>query len=295
MTKKRGLGRSLESLLQGTHSAVNPPEVNDPGVDIPPEQGELRHLPIEFLQRSPYQPRRDFDPDALEQLANSIRKQGIMQPVVVRPIADNHYELIAGERRWRAAQLVALAEIPALIRPVSDEAAMAMALIENIQRENLNAVEEAFALQRLVDEFGLTHQEVADSVGRSRVAVSNLLRLLSLHPDVQTLLEHGDLEMGHARALLSLAGEQQLSAARLVINRDLSVRATEKLVRQLQSPASVNIGEDELDPNIRRLQEDLSEKLGAEVKVQSINKKKGKLVITYNSLEELDGILAHIK
>lgn len=288
MSKKRGLGRGLDALLGGAPSAsTEAPAAGD--------EGDLRNLPVDLLQRGRYQPRLDMRPETLQELADSIRAQGVVQPIVVRPIAEpGRYEIIAGERRWRAAQLAGLHEIPAVVRDVPDQAAMAMALIENIQREELNPMEEAGALQRLVDEFGLTHQQVADAVGRSRAAVSNLLRLLSLHPEVRELVEHGELEMGHARALLALPGAPQLQAARQVVSKGLSVRETEALVRRLSQPPAPAASK-RVDPDVRRLQDDLGERLGARVQLQPGNKGSGRLVIHYNSLDELDGILEHIK
>ena len=225
----------------------------------------------------------------------SIRAQGVVQPIVVRPVG-NVYEIIAGERRWRAAQLAGLHEIPAVIRDVDDQAAMAMALIENIQRDDLNPLEEAGALHRLLEEFGLTHQEIAQAVGKSRTTVTNLLRLLELEPEVKTWLDEGKMEMGHARAILGLTGKTQVDAAKEVVRSGLSVRETEKLVRRLQGQASKPPKkETPVDPDIRSLERDLSDKLGARVYLQSGNKGKGKLVISYNSLDELEGILAHIK
>ena len=288
--KRRSLGRGLDALLAG----ATPPE----GGGAPPPDADgaagIRSVPIEHIERGRYQPRRDFDPDALQELANSIRAQGLMQPIVLRPCGEQRYEIIAGERRWRAAQIAGMDEIPALVREVDDEAAIAMALIENIQREDLNPVEEATALQRLQSEFGLTQQEVADAVGKSRPAVANLLRLMALEPEVRKLLEHGDLDMGHARCLLALDGAQQVAAARQVVSRELSVRQTESLVRRLQSdggdqqPAAP-------DPDIRRLQDDLAQKLGARVQIQHSASGRGRLVLSYGSLDELDGILAHIR
>lgn len=287
MSKKRGLGRGLDALL-GSASA-------SPEDGSSAEGGDLRNLPVDLLQRGRYQPRLDMRPETLQELADSIRAQGVVQPIVVRPIAEaGRYEIIAGERRWRAAQLAGLHEIPAVVRDVPDQAAMAMALIENIQREELNPMEEAGALQRLVDEFELTHQQAADAVGRSRAAVSNLLRLLSLHPEVRELVEHGELEMGHARALLAVAGAPQLQAARQVVSRGLSVRETEALVRRLAQPPAPT-PDKRPDPDVRRLQQDLGERLGARVQLQAGSKGAGRLVIHYNSLDELDGILAHIK
>jgi ParB family chromosome partitioning protein len=261
------------------------------------QDGELRNIALDLIQRGRYQPRRDMDPAALQELADSIRQQGVMQPVVVRPLAAERFELIAGERRWRAAQMAGLESIPAIIREVSDEAAIAMALIENIQRENLNPIEEAFALQRLQDEFGLTQAQVAEAVGKSRTTITNLLRLIGLSEDVRLMLEHGDLEMGHGRAMLTLAPEQQMQVARQVVARSLSVRQTEALVRQLQQekPDSNKAAKPGVDPNIRALQDDLAERLGARVAINHGQRGKGKLVIEYSSLDELDGILGHIR
>ncbi|MDX1635980.1 MAG: ParB/RepB/Spo0J family partition protein [Marinobacter sp.] len=288
--KKRGLGeRGLGALLAG--SKVNLEQ------DVAGHDGELRELPVDLIQRGRYQPRRDMDPGALQELADSIRQQGVMQPVVVRRIEEGRYELIAGERRWRATQMAELDRIPAIIREVPDEAAIAMALIENIQRENLNPIEEAFALQRLQEEFGLTQAQVAEAVGKSRTTITNLLRLIGLSEDVRTMLEHGDLEMGHGRAMLTLPPEQQLQVARQVVAKSLSVRQTEALVRRLQQEtANPKPAESrELDPNIRALQDDLSERLGARVSIAHGQRGKGKLVIEYSSLDELDGILGHIQ
>ncbi|AKO54448.1 chromosome partitioning protein ParB [Marinobacter psychrophilus] len=288
--KKRGLGeRGLGALL--ANSRVNLEQT-------PASQdGELRDIALDLIQRGRYQPRRDMDPAALQELADSIRQQGVMQPVVVRPLAAQRFELIAGERRWRAAQMAGLESIPAIIRDVSDEAAIAMALIENIQRENLNPIEEAFALQRLQDEFGLTQAQVAEAVGKSRTTITNLLRLIGLTEDVRLMLEHGDLEMGHGRAMLTLAPEQQMQVARQVVARSLSVRQTETLVRQLQQekPGSGTAAKPRVEPNIRALQDDLAERLGARVAINHGQRGKGKLVIEYSSLDELDGILGHIK
>lgn len=297
--KKRGLGRGLDALL-GSHQAARQAAAaqqaeSTGGVTSDRIDGELRELPVEFIQRGKYQPRRDMDPEALEELANSIRAQGVMQPIVVRPIGGGRYEIIAGERRWRATQLAGLDKVPAVVREVPDEAAVAMSLIENIQRENLNPMEEALALARLQKEFELTHQQIADAVGKSRATVTNLLRLMSLREDVQRMLEHGDLEMGHARALLSLAPELQSSTAQMVVSRGLSVRQTEALVRRLLEEKPGATKPARLDPDIKQLQESLSEKVGAPVVIQHSAKGKGKLVFTYNSLDELDGILAHIK
>ncbi|HIZ52092.1 MAG TPA: ParB/RepB/Spo0J family partition protein [Candidatus Pseudomonas excrementavium] len=283
--KKRGLGRGLDALL----GQPNPNEKTEGSQDQ-----LLRDLPVDLIQRGKYQPRRDMDPQALEELAQSIKAQGVMQPIVVRPIAGERYEIIAGERRWRATQQAGLDSIPAVIREVPDEAAIAMALIENIQREDLNPIEEAIALQRLQQEFELTQQQVADAVGKSRVTITNLLRLMSLPDDVKLLLERGDIEMGHARALLGLPAEQQTEAARQVVARGLTVRQTEALVRQWLNPRR-DASDIRSNPDIDRLQQDLAERIGAEVKIQHGAKGKGRLVISYNSLDELDGVLMHIK
>lgn len=286
--KKRGLGRGLDALLGGSSTTMAEASSTDT---------ELRDLAVDLLQPGKYQPRTDMHPESLEDLASSIRVQGVVQPIVVRELAEGgRYEIIAGERRWRAAQIAGLHEIPSLIRVVPDEAAIAMALIENIQRENLNPVEEANALARLIEEFEMTHQQAAEAVGRSRVAVSNLLRLLTLNDDVRLMLERGDLEMGHARALLALEGEQQSRGAREVSAKGYSVRETEQLVRRLSAGTAGKSASDKaLDPDIKRLQDELGEKLAAKVIFQHAAKGNGKLVIHYNSLDELDGILQHIQ
>jgi ParB family chromosome partitioning protein len=282
--KKRGLGRGLDVLLGAAAAAPSAPV-----------EGVLRHLSIEQIVRSRYQPRAEIRTDGLEELAASIRVQGLVQPVVVRAEVAGRYELIAGERRWRAAQLAGLTEVPALVREVSDQMALAMALIENIQREDLNALEEAQAVKRLIDEFQLTHQEAADAIGRSRAAVSNLLRLLELTGDVQQLLREQKLEMGHARALLPLPPPLQREAARQVLIRGLSVRETEALVHRLQDRSAAGTAVTAADPNVRALQQDLSERLGTRVLVQHSSSGKGRLVIHYNTLDELDGILSRVK
>jgi ParB family chromosome partitioning protein len=297
IVKKRGLGRGLDALLSGSHGAAEAEvqtEEQTPGQPV--KDSELRQLPVDLLQPGRYQPRTDMHNESLEDLANSIRAQGVLQPIVVRKLDSDKFEIIAGERRWRAAQLAQLHEVPAVVRDVPDEAAIAMALIENIQREDLNPVEEARALQRLIDEFEMTHQQAADAIGRSRAAVTNLLRLLSLAEDVRLLLENGDLEMGHARAILSLEPELQTKVARDIAAKGLSVREAEQLVRKLRSQAdAVKPKKNDIDPNIKRLQDDISEKLGAKVVFQHNTNGKGKVVLHYNSLDELDGILAHIK
>lgn len=293
VTKKRGLGRGLDALLGNIEPAVPVPS---PAPAAAPRDSELRNLPVELIRRGKYQPRVDMHTESLDDLAASIRAQGVVQPIVVKPDGKGEYEIIAGERRWRAAQIAGLQEIPAVVRDVPDKAAMAMALIENIQRENLNPMEEANALQRLIDEFTLTHQEVAEAVGRSRAAVSNLLRLLELNEDLKRMVEQRALEMGHARALLALKGAAQSAAAREVVAKGLSVRETERLVRRLLAEAPAKPAATRgVDPDIRRIESDLSEKLGAGVKFEHGAKGKGKLIIHYNSLDELDGILARIK
>ncbi|THB64693.1 MAG: ParB/RepB/Spo0J family partition protein [Gammaproteobacteria bacterium] len=287
-TKKRGLGRGLDSLL-GAAAKTD----EDGKIFL---NGELKEIPVELLQRGKYQPRIDIRQETLQELANSIKEQGIVQPISVRPIGKNSYEIIAGERRWRAAQLAGLETVSAVVRDVPDSTAIAMALIENIQRENLNPLEEAIALKRLIDEFDMTHQQAADAVGRSRAAVSNLLRLLELHSFVKDLIEQRKLEMGHARALLALKKEQQKQAAKVVSEKEYSVRETEKYVKKLLEGAEKG-GEkkQKRDPDIEHLQNNLSTRLGAKVALKHGIKGNGKLVIHYNDLDELDGIIAHIK
>ena len=290
--KRRGLGRGLDALLGDTprNHAVS--------------EETYREIPVHLIEKGRYQPRREMRPEALEELAASIRSQGVMQPVVVRALGRKegdrdgaeHFELIAGERRWRAAQLAGLTNIPAMVRDVPDEAALALALIENVQRENLNPVEEAFALKRLQDEFQMTQQEAADAVGKSRVTVTNLLRLLNLEPDVRELLERGALEMGHARALLGVAAQVQVDLARQVVDRSLSVRETEALVRRasLDTAAGPKVGAAK-DADTRRLEGDLTARLGAPVSIDHGAKGAGRVVIRYSSLDELDGILRHLR
>jgi ParB family transcriptional regulator, chromosome partitioning protein len=297
--KKRGLGRGLDALLGATTAAEKLAQ-DEREVAAETNNGEAgkadpRVLAVDLIQRGKYQPRRDMDPDSLQELADSIQAQGVMQPIVVRPIADARFEIIAGERRWRATQLAGLHEIPVVIKDVSDEAAIAMALIENIQREDLNPIEEAVSLQRLQQEFELTQQEVATAVGKSRSSVANLLRLMTLQEDVRVLLEHGDLEMGHARALLGLTGNDQSQAARTVVGKGFSVRQTETLVRSMLADKGKPPKSKQQDPNIRSLQDELSQKLGSKVQIQHTARGRGKLVLNYNNLDELDGILSHIK
>ena len=292
--RKRGLGRGLDALLGASAAQDSAVDQEDHARSGLSEDHQLKNLPVDLVQRGKYQPRRDIEPESLQELADSIKVQGVMQPIVVRPISDRKYEIIAGERRWRAAQLAGMAEIPAVIRQVGDQAAIAMSLIENIQREDLNPIEEAIALQRLQQEFELTQQEVATAVGKSRSTVTNLLRLMSLQEDVRRMLEHGDLEMGHARALLGLDEQDQSQAGRTVVSKGLSVRQTEALVRSMISSRTKPAAPRLLDPNIRQLQDDLSQKLGAKVQIQHSANGKGKLVLNYSSLDQLDGILAHI-
>ena len=298
MTPKKRLGRGLDALLSRP-----PAKADAPASSEPPARGDtLRQIPVELLQRGQYQPRVDMRQDSLENLASSIKAQGVVQPIVARPISgkgkEQRYEIVAGERRWRAAQLAGLAEIPAVVREIPDEAAIAMALIENIQRENLNPLEEARALDRLIREFELTHAEAAQAVGRSRAAVSNLLRLQDLSEKVKPLLEDRQMEMGHARALLAISNAtQQFDAARQVVKKGLSVRETERLVKRMleggkPKPVSTTATK---NADIRRLEMEVSQKLGAKVSLDHGSKGTGKLVISYNSLDELDGILKHIK
>ena len=286
--KRKGLGRGLDALLGGAALIGGGEEPGD----------VLRQIPVDLIQRGKYQPRRDMREESLKDLADSIKAQGVVQPIVVRPVDERRFEIIAGERRWRAAQMAGLESVPAVVRDVPDRTAIAIALIENIQRADLNPLEEAEALQRLISEFQMTHQQASEAVGRSRAAVSNLLRLLELTREVQDLVRQGGLEMGHARALLGLKGPAQTDAARRVVDRGLSVRETEQLVRkrlgELPAHAKGTHGR-KADPDVRRLERDLTEKLGAKVVVEAGAKGKGKLVIHYTSLDELDGILKHIR
>jgi ParB family chromosome partitioning protein len=281
MAKLKGLGRGLDALL-GSNAPV---------------EDKLQTLPVHYLQPGKYQPRTHMDEHALADLAESIRTQGVIQPVLVREIGVDRYEIIAGERRWRASQKAGLTEIPAVVRKVADEVALAMALIENIQRENLNPLEEALGLQRLIDEFGMTHDACAHAVGKSRSAVTNLLRLLGLAEPVRDQLMHSQLDMGHARALLTLPVLQQIETAKLVVDKGLSVRETEKLVSDLQAgkPAPAAAPVKKIDPDVARLQEDLSDKLGAKVQIATGRKGRGKVTIEYGSLDQLDELLALLK
>lgn len=287
-SKKRGLGRGLDALLGASAGAHVAAVVTE---------HQLREIPVDLIERGRYQPRTHIAPEALEELTQSVRARGVVQPIVVRPAEDGqHYEIIAGERRWRAAQAAGLAEIPAVVREVPDDAALAIALIENIQREDLNPIEEATAVGRLIEEFNLTHQEAADAIGRSRVGVSNLLRLLDLGDEARALVEAGELDMGHARALLALKGDAQTQAAREVVSRSLTARQTEELVRRMKSSGerAQKSGTAD-DPDVRRLEARLGEQLGARVQILTGAGGKGRLVIHYTSHDELDGILGRIR
>ncbi|OGT38259.1 MAG: chromosome partitioning protein ParB [Gammaproteobacteria bacterium RIFCSPHIGHO2_12_FULL_38_14] len=291
MVRKRGLGKSLDALLSYTNQDQSP---SSPEITVSSSQEKFISLSVDSIQSGKYQPRRGMDEGALNDLASSIRAQGIIQPLIVRPVGKK-YEIIAGERRWRAAQLAGLAEVPVIVRSIPDETAIAIALIENIQRENLNPVEEALALQRLMDEFGMTHQSAADAVGKSRTGVTNLLRLLTLPDEVKSMLEQGLLEMGHARTLITLPAAVQLEAAQLIVSRKLSVREAETLVRRLQTKSEDIPPTQPLDPDILHLQESLSQQLKLKVAIHCNAKGKGKLVIHYKSLAELNGLLLQIR
>jgi len=304
---KRGLGKGLDALLgsstsksakksssTSSGSGYDSKSNSESGSEtVLSQDGNLRELPIEFLQSGQYQPRRVMTEEGLDELADSIRAQGMIQPIVVRPISKEMYEIIAGERRWRAAQRAGLHQVPVLIKEVPDEAAIAMALIENIQREDLNAMEEAYALHRLMEEFSLTHQQTADAVGKSRTTVTNLLRLMQLSDACKTLLERGDLEMGHARALLALDGSQQSDVAKTVVQKGLTVRDTEKMIRNINEPTK-KPQKAKKDHHIVALEQQLADKIGATVAINHGNRGKGNLVINYHSLDELDGILQHL-
>ena len=278
--KQKGLGRGLDALLAANNS---------------PESSRQDSLPVGALQPGKYQPRTRMDPGSLEELAASIRSQGLIQPISVRPVGQDRYEIIAGERRWRASQIAGLTEVPVLIRDIPDDAALAMSLIENIQREDLNPLEEAAGLQRLIDEFGMTHQQAADAVGRSRPAASNLLRLLQLAKPAQDMLMAGDIEMGHARALLPLAKAEQGRVAALVVDKGLSVRETERIVSRELNPPAAKAGAKAPDRDLLRLEEDLSDAIGATVKIAANRKGAGSLSIRFGSLDQLDGLLTRLK
>ncbi|WP_110458818.1 ParB/RepB/Spo0J family partition protein [Shewanella algidipiscicola] len=289
--KKRGLGKGLDALLSTSHAAAKNVTSQDTTSD---SHEELKMIAVDLLQPGKYQPRKDMSPEALDELAESIRNQGIIQPIVVRHISDQGYEIIAGERRWRASQLANLDKVPCIIKQVPDESAVVIALIENIQREDLNAMEEAIALNRLIEEFDLTHQQTADAVGKSRTTVSNLLRLNGLNEPVKRMLEHGDIDMGHARALLAVTGEEQTTLARLVNAKELTVRETERLINKTLNPPEI-VDKPAKDHDVARLESQLIEKLGAKVSLTHNKKGKGKMVINYQNLAELDGIIGKIR
>lgn len=292
--KRTSLGRGLDALL-GYDPETESTEL-PLAADNQDSTHTLRQIPVEQLQRGKYQPRRDLNPEALAELADSIRAQGVMQPIVVRAIGEQHYEIIAGERRWRAAQQAGLDSIPALVRDVPDETAIAMALIENIQREDLNPIEEAQALIRLQNEFSLTQEQVAEAVGKSRSTVTNLMRLMTLEKEVQHLLAQGSIDQGHAKCLLALQGARQIKAAHSVATQMLSVRQTEALVKRLQAEAVDSVSTRQtVDPDVRRLEEELSERVGSPVSIRHSNSGGGQLTVKFNNLDELEGILAHIK
>ena len=290
MVKKRGLGRGLEALLGG----VSDRAMDKPATPDPAGPGGFQSLPVDVIRRGKHQPRRIVEESSLEELAHSVQARGIVQPIVVRPTESGGFEIVAGERRWRAAQMAGLDEVPAIVRECSDREAAAIALIENIQREDLNPIEEAQGYRTLAHEFGLTHQELADAVGRSRSAVSNALRLLDLNDDVRALVEQGALDMGHARALLSLSGAVQSETAAEVVRRGLSARETERLVRsKVKGDAAPE--RTARDPDVVRLENEIADRLGAKVRIDHKTKGTGSLTIHYTSLEALDGILERIR
>lgn len=296
--KRKGLGRGLDALLSTSQVARVRDGAREDARAQEQEQAEhqrseLAKIPVEHLLPGKYQPRKDMAPEALEELARSIEAQGVIQPIVVRRVGEQQYEIIAGERRWRASQKAGLDVVPCMIKDVPDEAAVAIALIENIQREELNAMEEAVALKRLMTEFELTHQEVADAVGKSRATVTNLLRLNHLNDDVKLMLERGDIDMGHARAMLALESDKQSDTARIVVGKGLNVRETEALVKRVLEPPKAK-PEKKPDANISDLERHLAERIGAAVAIQHSERGKGKLVINYSSLDELEGILGRI-
>lgn len=292
--KKRGLGKGLDALLSTSHAAAKKSEPQGATDQTTGDTDDLMNIDIEQLQPGKYQPRKDMSPEALEELAESIRAQGIIQPIVVRKVDNGGYEIIAGERRWRASQIAKLSQVPCIIKQVPDESAVAIALIENIQREDLNAMEEAIALERLMKEFELTHQQIADAVGKSRTTVSNLLRLNGLNEPVKRMLEYGDIDMGHARALLAIEGDEQTNVARLVSAKELTVRETERLVNKTLNPPQI-ADKPAKDQDVARLESQLVERLGAKVSISHNRKGKGKVVINYQDLAELDGIIAKIR
>lgn len=282
--KKKGLGIGLDELLS---------DIKTINTNVENNKTALKNLAIDLLKPGRYQPRRNMNKEALAELAESIRAQGIIQPLIVRPLTSGNYEIIAGERRWRAAQLANLHEVPVVIREIPDKQVIALSLIENIQREDLNAIDAALSLQRLISEFNITHENAALAIGKSRTVVTNLLRLLSLSEEIKNMVQQGLLEMGHARALLALDIAKQLAAAKIIIAKKLSVRGAESLVKQLQTPRLVTKGI--IDTNTKQLQKELADKLAAAVNIFHTKKGKGKIIIKYNSLDELEGILRHIR
>lgn len=304
MAKKyRGLGKGLNELLSNTLGEQNTgkkmpkvpvsPESNSASAQYEGGQQTLKYLSLDLMSGGPFQPRQHINHEGIEQLAESIKTQGVLQPIVVRETKEGRFEIIAGERRWRAAQLAGIDSVPVIVRDITDQEALAVALIENIQRENLNPIEESRALKRLADNLSLTHLEVAEAVGKSRASVTNLLRLLSLNDDVQMMLEERQIEMGHARALLALSGNIQSQMAKTVYTRGLSVRETERLVKRIQEGKTVEKKQAEVDPNIRSLEQDLADRLGAKVNIRH-GKQGGMVTIRYHNVDELEGILNHI-
>ncbi|BAJ04314.1 ParB/RepB/Spo0J family partition protein [Shewanella violacea] len=291
--KKRGLGKGLDALLSTSHAATKKLNAVENAAEVTVKTDDLLMLDIDLMQPGKYQPRKDMSPEALEELAESIVAQGIIQPIVVRKVSASMFEIIAGERRWRAAQIAKLDKVPCIVKQVADEAAVAISLIENIQREDLNAMEEAIALDRLMREFELTHQQIATAVGKSRATVSNLLRLNGLNEPVKRMLEYGDIDMGHARALLAIEGDEQTNIARLVAAKELTVRETERLVTKTLNPPQI-ADKPAKDHDVTRLESLLIERLGAKVSITHNKKGKGKLVINYQDLDELDGIINRI-
>ncbi len=291
--KRQSLGKGLDALM-GDYGSLHQDQKQDVRKRFVSDR-EVRDIPIEFLERGKYQPRKEYNSKALDELAASIGQQGVLQPIIAREVRSGGYEIIAGERRWLAAQRAGLETVPVIIRDIDDRSAIAMALVENIQRENLNAMEESEALIRLQNEFHLTQQEIADTIGKSRTTITNLMRLANLEPMVQNYLIQGDLDLGHAKCLLGLVGKSQIDAAASVVESGLSVRQTEAMVKSFQKKTSKQSKIEKVQPDLDRLQQDISERIGADAKIQHSASGRGKLILRYNSLDELDGILAHIK
>ena len=290
--KRQSLGKGLDALM-GDYGSLNQDQKQDVRKRFVSDR-EVSDIPIEFLERGKYQPRKEYNSKALDELAASIGQQGVLQPIIAREVRSGGYEIIAGERRWLAAQRAGLETVPVIIRDIDDRSAIAMALVENIQRENLNAMEESEALIRLQNEFHLTQQEIADTIGKSRTTITNLMRLANLEPMVQNYLIQGDLDLGHAKCLLGLVGKSQIDAAARVVESGLSVRQTEAMVKSFQKKTSKQSKIEKVQPDLDRLQQDISERIGADVKIQHSASGRGKLILRYNSLDGLDGILAHI-